>query len=166
MAEKEELIKEKIEYSGLFNFPAFYSFAHSWFKENDHGVNEDKYSEKVSGNKRDITIEWKATRKITDYFKGEYKIKFEIRDLVDVEAEINGSKEKMNQGKVSAEIKGIIISDFQSKWDKSAFSRFMRDFYNKFVIPSRVKQIKDEIIDTVRDFKEQLKAFLELTGRQ
>ena len=61
MAEKEQVLKEKLEHSGLWDFKGFYSFAHSWLKEEDYDVEEGKYSEKVSGNSRDINFEWKAT---------------------------------------------------------------------------------------------------------
>ena len=78
MSEKDRIIEEKISHSGIFDFKSFYSYAHSWFKEEKFGVVEEKYSEKVSGNSRDITIEWLATRKLSDYFKIEIKIEFKI----------------------------------------------------------------------------------------
>lgn len=166
MAEKDLTIKEKVESTGLFDFPALYSFAHSWFKEARYGVNEEKYVEKIKGNKKDINIEWKATKDVSDYFKFEHIIKFELRNLSEVEAEINGEKKKMNQGKIEIEISGALIKDKDSKWDTSPFSRFSRDVYNKFIVPSRVNELKNELSDDVRNFKEEIKAFLELTGRR
>lgn len=166
MAEKEQVIKEKVENAGIFDFSKFYSYAHYWFKDEGFGVDEEKYSEKVSGNKRDIDIEWTATKLLSDYFKIEYKLKFEIRDLIEVEAEIEGKKKKLNQGKVSVEIKGNIIMDHQSKWDTSSFSRFARDVYNKYIIPTRVHDMKEMVSGKCKDFKEQLKAYLELSGRR
>jgi hypothetical protein len=150
----------------LFKFSDFYSFAHAWFKGELIGVDEEKYAEKVSGNKREISIEWKGTKELSDYFKTEYKIKFEIKDLVEVEVEIDGTKEKMNQGKIEVEIKGVLVRDHKSKWDTSAFSRFMRDVYNKYVIPSRVEDMKSIVSNNVRNFKEQLKMFLNLSGKR
>ena len=104
MAEKDQLIKEKLDHSGLFDFSALYSFAHSWYKTEEYGVIEEKYSEKVSGNARDMDIEWKANKPLSDYFKIEQKLKFEVRELTDVEVEIDGKKRKMNKGKISLEI--------------------------------------------------------------
>ena len=166
MAEREQIIKEKVEHDGLLDFGSFYSFAHSWFKEGSFGVDEEKYSEKTTGTSRDIDIEWKATRDVTDYFKFEFKIKFEVRGLTDVEVEIDGQKKAMNKGKVSVEITGVLILDRESKWDNSPFSRFMRDVYNKYIIPSRVEDMKDEVRRGTKDFKDELKAFLDLAGRR
>src|SRR3989338_3408616 len=106
MAEKDQITKEKVEHSGLMDFKAFYSFASSWFKEENYDLEEEKYSENVSGNAKNINIEWKATKKLSDYFKQEMKIKFEVKELVDVEVEIDGKKRKTNKGKVLVEIKG------------------------------------------------------------
>jgi hypothetical protein len=166
MAEKDLVIKEKLEHSGLFDFPSFYAFAHNWFKEAGYGVTEDRYSEKTDGNSRNINIEWKATKNFSDYFKAEHAISFRISGLVDVEAEIDNVKKKMNKGSVTVDMKGALIRDPQSKWEASVFSRFWRDVYNKYIIPSRVEHIKGEVDSQIKNFKEELKAYLELTGRR
>ncbi len=166
MPEKDLVIKEKIENSGLFDFPAFYSYAHSWFINEQYGVVEEKYSERVSGNKRDLVIEWKATKKFSDYFKVEIAVKFEIGEMTEVEAEIDGKTKKMNKGKVVVEIKAVLVKDHESKWESSWSSRFFRDIYNKYIIPTRVFAMNNKAEDDVKKFKEEIKAFLELSGRR
>lgn len=166
MAERDQIAKEKVEYSGLMDFPAIYSFAHSWFKQEGYGVNEDKYSEKVSGEKRDINIEWKATKKISDYFKVEFKVGFEISDLTEVQVEIDGQKKKMNKGKIVVEITGTLVKDHESKWESSPFQRFWRDVYNKFIIPGRISAVEGMVAGKLVDFKDQIKNLLELIGKR
>jgi len=117
MTDKDAVLKEKVEHSGLFDFAGFYSFAHSWFKEQKYGVNEKKYSEKVKGNARDLRIEWAATKAISDYFKIELDITFEVWGMTEVEVEIDGEKKKMNKGTIGAEIKGTLVKDYDSKWE-------------------------------------------------
>ena len=166
MVEKEEVIKEKITHSGVFNFSEFYSYAHSWLKEEDYGVAEEKYNEKVSGNSRDITIEWKASKEVSDYFKVSIKVEFQIEGLVDVEVEVDGKKKKTNKGKVTVDIKAALLKDPESKWESSSFNRFLREIYNKYIIPKRLENVQGKVISDVQDFKEELKSFLELTGRR
>jgi len=163
MAEKDRVVKEELKHKGIFDFAALYSFSHSWWKE-EYGINESKYTERVSGNKRDIRIEWIATKDISDYFKFEHKIEFIISGLTDVEVEIDGEKKKMNQGEIEIKITAILVKDKDSKWDTSPFNRFMRDVYNKYVIPSRIEDIKIQLSDDAREFKDEIKAFLELTA--
>ena len=167
MVEKDQIIKEKLDHTGLFNFAELYGFMHNWLKENLYGVNEDKYSEKVTGNSRDISFEWKATREISDYFKIEYGIKVEVLGLSDVEVEIDGKRKKMNKGKISMEIKGVLIKDPKNNWDETRpFFKFLRELYDKYIMPSRIKSVEDKIESDVRAFKDEIKAYLELTGKR
>jgi len=110
MAERDLLKRERMDFTGIFDFSAFYSFAHDWFKEERYGVDEEKYSETVSGNERRLLIEWKTTKKLSDYFKMEHRIRFEIEHLVDVEVEIDGKKKKMTKLKSSLKIAILRIS--------------------------------------------------------
>ena len=72
----------------------------------------------------------------------------------------------MNKGKISAEIKGSLVKDPESKWDKSHVWRFLRDIYNKYIIPARVETQEDKVMGDVKDVKEDVKSFLELQGRR
>lgn len=167
MAEKEQVLKEKLEHSGFWDFKGLYSFAHAWLKEEDYDVEEEKYSEKVGSNSaRDINFEWKATKQSSDYFKRELKLRFEIKELTEVEVEVDGKKKKMNKGKINVEIKGTLITDPESKWEVTQFYRFLRDVYNKYVVPNRVDSVQGQISDDVVGLKEELKAYLELSGRR
>lgn len=166
MADKDQILKEKVEHMGLFDFAGFYAFAHAWFKEKKYGVNEKKYSEKVNPKGRDLRIEWIATKRLSDYFKIEQEIVFEIWGMTDVEVEEDGEKKKMQKGTISAEIKGTLIKDYDSKWDTSAQWRFLREIYNKYLIPVRVENMEDKVNGDVREFKDELKAFLDLMGKR
>ena len=166
MAEKEYLIKEKFDHSGIFDFKGFYSYAYSWFQDEGYGVIEDKYSEKVSGNSRDIKVDWSTSRKLSDYFQIEMRIKFEVSGLTDVEVEIDNQRKQMNKGKISVEVKALLNKDPESKWDANPVTRFLRDLYDKYVIPKRVYDMRNTVIEDVTSFKEELKAYLEVMGRR
>lgn len=168
MVERDLIIKEKVQHEGLFNFKELYKYAHQWFREEDYdAVIEEKYKEKlVTGNARDIEVEWKISKSLSEYFKMEMSVKFEILGMSDVEAEIDGKKKKMNKGEIGVEIKGFVTKDPKSKWEIYPFYRFIREVYDKYVIPSRTSAIEDRLKDDVRDFKEALKSFLELYGRR
>src|SRR3989338_1152885 len=140
MAEKDLIIKEKIQHSGIFSFSGLYAFAHAWLKDQeDYSVMEEEYSEKVSGNSRELTIKWTATKKMGDYFKAEIKLEYKVSDLTDVEVETDGQKKRMNKGKVSVEFKGALIKDYSSKWEDKPINKFLREVYNKYIIPQRVE---------------------------
>lgn len=167
MAEKDQIIKEKLDHSGIFNFAELYSFMHDFLKDSLCGVNEEKYSEKVAGSARDITFEWKATRKLGDYFKIEHTIMVVVTGMTDVEVEIDKKKKKMNKGKIAVEIKGVLIKDYKNYWSEAnPILKFLRETYDKFIIPKRVDSMENKIEKDVRDFKDEIKAYLELTGKR
>lgn len=167
MTEKDLLIKERVEKDGLLSFKEFYRFAHSWFKDEQYEpIVEEKYQEKMSGGSRDMVIEWRTWKRISEYFQIEAWIKMEIFGMTEVEVEIDGKKKKMNKGRIMMEIKGSLIKDPDSKWDGTAMYRFIREMYDKYVIPAKVDRLEDKIKDDVRDFKEACKSFLELQGRR
>lgn len=167
MVEKDQIIKEKLDHSGIFNFSDLYSFMHAWLKDNLYGVNEEKYGEKLSGNSRDIGFEWKAIRRISDYFKIEHTIRVDVSGLTDVEVEIDGKKKKMNKGKIAMEIKGVIIKDPKNTWDETnPVYKFLRELYDKYLIPNRITAMENKIEGDVRAFKDEVKAFLELSGKR
>src|SRR3989338_493780 len=138
MVEKEGISQEKVEHTGLFDFPGFYTYAHNWFlDERYNGVDEIEYIEKVIGNSKSVSFKWKAYKKVTDYFKIEQEIQCRIDDMTDVEVEIDGTKRKMNKGKMEIKFKGTLVMDYDSRWETTAFYKFLREVYNKYVIPSR-----------------------------
>jgi hypothetical protein len=127
---------------------------------------EEKYSEKIVANGKDIDIEWKGTKKITDYFKMEIKADFKILGLKEVEVSKGETKFKSNQGQVKLKVKGILVRDYQAKFEGTGFRKFLRETYEKWVIPSRVDEMEDKIIGWCDEFLNQAKAYLDLEGRK
>lgn len=167
MAEKDVVLKEKVRYVGYGDFKNSYSYSFDWLKQEGYTVVEEQYTEKVKGNAKDVEIVWKATKAITDYFKIEIDIKWRIFGMEDVEVEVDGKKKKMNKFvELGIEIKGTLVKDYQSQWSKSPTTKFFKELYNKFVIPGRTLQMKEAVEKIVQDFKEEMKAILELTGKK
>ena len=166
MADKDLLINEKVEFSGVFNFEEAYAYAFNWFKDEGYGLIEEKYKEKVGGSGRDIEFEWSASKGVSDYFKVEIKVKVRVDGLTDVEVEMDGKKKKSNKGRMDIGIKGILVKDPESKWDESPWYKFLRDVYSKYIIPSRIDAMEDRVKDGVKEFKEKMKLFFEISGKR
>lgn len=167
MAEKDEIFSSKIKYTGIFNFQNFYKFCYNWLiEETEVDLAEEKYKEKITGNAKGIEIEWKGTRKVTDYFKYEIKVNYIIIGLTEVEIEQGGAKVKTNKGVVEMKVKGTLIRDYAGKFEKSSFQKFLRGIYEKWVIPSRIEQYEGKLIGDADEFLGQAKAYLDLEGKR
>jgi len=167
MVEKEVIFGSKIKNTGPVNFKEFYRFCYDWLTdESNLIVIEEKYVEKISGDIKAMDIVWTGFRKITDYFKFEIKVTWRITNMREIEIVKDGKKVKMNDGAVEIKVKGTLIRDYESKFEQSAFKKFLRGVYEKWVIPSRIEQYEDKLIEDADEFLDQAKAYLDLEGQK
>lgn len=167
MTERDKVFSSKIKYNGIFLFESFYKFCYDWLKdETQLLLSEDAYKEKLIGDSKNIEIEWTGTREMTDYFKFELKASFKIVGLTNAEIAEGNKKVKTNKGSVEVAIKGNLLRDYKSKFEKSAFHKFIRAIYEKMVIPTRVEQFQEKVIIDCDTFLSQAKAYLDLEGKR
>lgn len=164
---KDTKFNSKIKYAGVFSVKDFYQFCFKWMKgEMDLKVQEDEYEEKIKGNAKELKIKWLGKAKVAEYFHYEVKVEFDIKQLIEVEiVDAAGKKKKTNQGEVKFTVKGVFIKDPAGQFETSAKTKFMRGIYEKFLIPSRIKEYEDKLIDDCVELMGQAKAFLDLEGK-
>jgi len=167
MSEKETVFSSSMKYSGIFSFKDFYKFCYDWLSEETGlGLAEEKYEEKIKGDEKDISIDWSGSKKITDYFKSEIKVSFSVSGLKGVEVTEGGKKIKTNTGGVKIGVKGVLVRDYEGKFETTPFQKFLRGVYEKWVIPSRIEHFEEKIFGDCDDFIEQAKAYLALEGKK
>jgi len=166
MPEREKVFSSKVKYGEIFNFAEYYKFCHDWLDDESYWIVEDKYVEKLKGDAKEIDVEWTCKRKITDYFLFELKVKFKVINLKKIEINYEGSKINTNKGTVETSVTGNLVRDYESKFETSAFLKFLREIYEKWVIPSRVEEFEDKLVDTCNTFLEQAKSYLDIEGRK
>jgi hypothetical protein len=167
MAEKDKLFSSKIKYSGIVSFADFYKFCYDWLKdEAGFDLSEDKYAEKLSADSKNIDVDWSGSKKLTDYFKMEIKVSFKVSGLTNVEITQDGKKIKTNKGGIEIGIRGTLVRDYQGKFEKTAFQKFLRGIYEKMVIPSRIAEFEGKIMSDCDEFLSQAKSYLDLEGKR
>ena len=169
MTETDKLFSSKIKYNGVFNFGEFYKFCFEWLRDETglgDSLMEEKYAEKLSGDSKNVDVEWAGTRKMTDYFKMEAKIAFRIIGLTSVEITEGNRKIKTNKGSVEVTIKGNLVKDYNSKFERTGIQKFLRGVYEKTVIPSRVNEYEGKVMADCDEFLAQAKAYLDLEGKK
>ncbi|MEK6827586.1 MAG: hypothetical protein AABX99_03835 [Nanoarchaeota archaeon] len=167
MAEKDKVFANKTKYDGIFSFDKFYKFCYDWLKE-ETGLflSEKKYKEKLSGDSKNIEIEWSGTKEVTDYFKFEIEVAFKVVGLTNVEISEGTKKIKTNKGSVEISIKGNLVRDYKGKFEKTGFQKMLRGIYEKMVIPERIEQMQGKINSDCDEFLSQTKAYLDLEGKK
>jgi len=167
MPEKDTLFKSKMKHGGVFSFKDFYIFCYNWLKdETGLIITEKKYIEKIAGDKKIIEVKWECYRKLTDYFKFELEVKIKADPLFKATITQDGAQVETNKGTVEVEIKGVLVRDYQGKFEMSATQKFMRSIYEKWVVPSRIDQFEDKVTGDCDEFLGQAKAWLDLEGKR
>lgn len=168
MVEKDTIFSSTIKHTGIFSFKEFYLFCHEWITDElDLDVfMEEKYEEKIMGDAKDIIIKWVGERKLTDYFRFDIEVKFTIRYLQDIEVSRDGINIKTNKGSVKTAVKGILVKDYDGKFERTAFKKFLRAIYEKWVITSRILEMEEKVITECDKFLNQAKAYLDLEGKK
>ena len=168
MAEKETIFSSEVKYAGIFSFKDFYKFCYEWITEETgtDSLSETKYEEKLKGDEKEIVVEWEGEKELTDYFRFDIQVKFEIRGLKNVEVMQSGKKVKTNQGSVKLKLKGILVRDYKGKFEMSAFNKFLRSTYEKWIITARIEEYKGKIAGDCDEFLSQAKAYLDLEGKK
>ena len=167
MAEKETVFSSSIKYTGIFSFKEFYKFCYGWLtEETGLKIVEDKYKEKLVGDEKFVSIEWSGSIEMTDYFKFEAKINIDTESLKKIEINKGGAKIQTNSGVVIIKMKGILVRDYNGRFETSPFNKFLRNTYEKWVIPSRIEHYEDNIISDCDEFLAQAKAYLDLEGKR
>ena len=168
MVEKDTVFSSKIRYTGIFSFSDFYNFCYSWLKEETglETFSETKYSEKLAGDSKTIEIIWNAHKDMTDFFRFETRLDFRITNLTKAEINQGGVKIQTNRGSVEMKMKGVLARDYKGKFEMSAFKKFLRSIYEKWVIPARIDEYQGKIAQECDEFLNQAKAYLDLEGKK
>lgn len=167
MAEKDTIYSSKMKYGGIFDFKDFYAFCYTWLSEETGlSVAEEEYSEKLSGQAKNIDIKWTGEAKVSDYFKFQVKIEFKFLNLTQVEVNQGGKTSKANKGEVTMKVKGILIKDWDGKFESSARMKLWRGIYEKWIISGRVKEFEDKLAGACDEYLGQTKAFLDISGNR
>lgn len=168
MSESDTIFSSKIKYNGIFNFSEFYKFCYDWLMEEFDldFIQEEKYSEKLEGNGKNVDIEWTGGKKVSDFFAFKTKTKFKVIKLEKVEINQGGIKTSTNKGTVEVSMKGILVKDREGKFEKNSFQIFLRNAYEKWIIPSRIDAMEGKLFGDCDEFLGQAKAFLDLEGRK
>lgn len=165
MAEKDTIYKGKVKQTGVFNFKELYSFVYDYLIEDGYDLTEKTYSEKVTGDSKMIEIKWEANKKVSDYFKFQIKLDWQIIGMKEVDVDREGKKVKTNSGSIEIKFSGVLIKDYENRWEDNPVYKFLRGVYDRYIIRNRIEQFEQKLIGEIIDTLNQCKSFLVVEGR-
>lgn len=131
-----------IRHTGVWDMQDLYESMVDWFRLRKYKFHELVYKHKHPspfGVERQYI--WRAERKENEYTQVQYNIYMHIYDAYDVEVIMkDGSKRTFTKGRLWIEMRIVLLFDFEKRWDKNAFYKHLKDFYNKYIIKERIAQ--------------------------
>ncbi|MFH1592619.1 MAG: hypothetical protein ABIB47_04610 [Candidatus Woesearchaeota archaeon] len=163
MVQRDTIVPNvKIKDKSIFSLEELYKLLFRWFELNQYDFNEQEYRDEDTGaGQKHLEIKWYAEKKINDYFKFVIETNFLVLGLEKVEIESGGVKRNTNKGEVELRIKAYILKDYENRWE-AGFMRFLRAFYEKFVIRGRIDDLENQIYEEAYRYMDEIKAFLNL----
>ncbi|MBS3108125.1 hypothetical protein J4468_04390 [Candidatus Woesearchaeota archaeon] len=162
MSEKKILDKMKIKYKGVFDLSELYKIMWIWLGNNGYDWHETEYADKQVGpTVKQVEIKWRGEKTVSDYVDHWLYIDMFIM-LSDAEIEKDGVKIKTNSGEIEFRITAIVETDYMNEWTDKPLTRFLRDWYDRFIIKGRLEETEQELWDDAQDFAIEVKAFLDL----
>lgn len=148
MVKKDTIFETStIRYEGIFSFSDLYKNCHDYvmneIEPND--FEEPVYNEKNPSAGKLIDITWNFKKKFTGYMRFDGKVTFRAVNMIKVEVEEKGKKVKKNKGIIQVKITGLLVHDYQNKFESSEFLGKLRDIYDKWVIKSRIDRFEDKV---------------------
>lgn len=148
----------RMRYRGMFDLHKLLNNIRTFLMSNKYEYNEPKYKYKEG---QEYEIDIKADRKINYYIKFEIPIAIRIKEAKDVEVVKNGEKYTAQQGFVTVETTGFVLTDWQKSFKGSLFLEELQKFLEKFIMHRRLKFHWDSVVETdVRKLNEVIKESL------
>jgi len=164
MAELSPVYDGKIVHAGIFDFKEMYRFMYEWFRDFSYLILEKKYSEKIKADGKEVEYEWLCLRKISEDYRFRIKIVTRIIKMVTVEVQEGGVKFNRDKGEIEIKFWSYIERDWQNRWDQHPITKFLRGFYERYMLRGRMEFFEDKIKAEIDESMSQIKSFLSLMG--
>ncbi len=160
MSEKDTIHKGRIKQRGLFDFRDIYEFMYDYLIDENYDIFERKYVEKVKGDSKDVEVKWEAMKEISDYFRFVITMEWIILGMKSVEVVKNGKKIKIDSGVFEIKFRADLVKDYESRWENHPFWKFLRGFYDRYIIRTRVEQYEEKLLAETVELISQVKSLL------
>lgn len=132
-----------LQYKGILDMQDLYETIADFFRQKKFKFYEPQQRlRRPSPFGAEILYQFRATRKVEEYYEWAVNVNMETFDLHDVEVVLkDGTKKKMTKGRIWMQISGNVEMDYEKIWEKSAFLAQLKSFYNKYIIKKRIEGV-------------------------
>jgi len=153
-----------VRYTGLFDFDAFYAAMIDWMRDHRYRWHEETYKHKQpSPMGGEFEWKWYGTKKVTGYVHYRINIAAHMWDVSEVEVAEGKKRKKLTNGRFQIILKGEVTTDWQKKWEKNRFTRFLGRIYEEHIIRREIENVYfDNLWYRMWDLQTVMKKFFDM----
>jgi len=164
MAERLIVVdKDRLEYDGLFDVKEVHKVLQDWATDKGYWLVEKIHSETTRPEGKTIDLVLEPFKKISDYVKLIVKIRVQFSNVKDVVVERDDKKVKVQEGKVSMLMTGIIETDYEHKWESKPIWYTLRVILDKYILSPFMSAHERQVRNDCESLKNNVKGFLNLS---
>ena len=153
---------EFVNYSGPFELKELYLTMDHFFKNHHYDKKENKHYEKRTEDERYIELILEPHKTVSESVKYNLNLVIVIRNLKDIEVNMEGKKRKVQQADVTIRFRAFIATVYPSFYDTWPIVFLLRTLVDKYIYKTQLGQYKDELAADAQQLKQNLKAFFNL----
>lgn len=127
-----------------------------------YDVEEHKYSHKTSPTGDALAIEWVALKKVDDYSAFKIWAKTGVTNLEKVQVQIGGRPFTKNKGSCSLELKCMVLTDYENRWEINPLLKFLKGLYDVYFYKSTFDTWKGKVILDMHTVENEMKSFFNM----
>lgn len=154
---------ESFKYKGLIDFKSLYRLIDKWFKQRDYDKVEFFNFEETYETGKQITLELRPYKKLSDYVKIEIRLKIVLEKLKETIIEQEGIKTSLMKGQGTFTFETFLITDYEGHWSTRPFYFFTKTLMDKFIYRSYTERYEDTLIKDKDKIRREIKSFLNMT---
>ncbi|GEM_PF-1192993 len=148
----------RMSHKGRFNFKGIYKEITRWARQHHYDdIVELNYQTSKGKDGMDVLIQLDIYKKVSDYAKIGMELDLSGRGIKDVKV----NNKFLQEGSINVSINTYIKRDYEDTWSRKHFTRFWREFYDKFIGNSgfdiKEKEIKKDVINLKNALKDYFK---------
>lgn len=161
--EKKLVVRDMVlKYDGLFSVKDLYKIIDDWLKENFYDKVEKENIEYVTPEGKYIEMRLEPFRIATDYVQYRIFMKIIMRNVKEVEVEIDKKKHKLNKGEVRIKFDAYLETDFTGRWEQKPVLFFIRTLIDKYIYRLYTERFENAVEKDVTGLHTAIKSFLNL----
>ena len=143
-------------FAGKFSLAGVYKEITKWAKTHQYNCQESKYDALKQEGSESLKANLKLEKKISDYVKIGMLVSISASDMKNVKVQ----NKILQEGSLSVSITTYTKSDYEDVWSRRNYTRFFREFYDKFIGSNRVDADEKQVAKDARTLKNAIKDHL------